>query len=441
MYHNRWYVPLTSLLLLSFLFALMKKFFVYFVLLCVVGVVVYYATQRTASGPVTVLRTTPLERGDLLSTVNATGTLQPQEVVNVGAQVAGLIVAFGEDPNTPAKHIDYCSIVEKDSVLARIDPTFHEAALEQAEATLQSSEANLLQLEARLRLTQNEWKRAEALFQTKTVTDSELDAAKADYDIAKANIEVGKATIRQNKAMVNTAKINLGYCTIVSPVRGTIIDRRVNIGQTVVASLNAPSLFLIAKDLSKMDVWTSVNEADIGRIKLNMPAWFTVDIHENETFRGTVTQIRMNAQMTQNVVTYTVVVSTDNSSGKLLPYLTANVHFEVEKREHVLLVPNVALRWSPDVSQLDPSVNKSVLGETVARDEGKGRIWIDVAGRVKPLEITVGATDGTVTEICGDGLTEGLAVVIGEDDISAAAQDEETSNPFLPKFPRRPPPR
>ena len=417
----------------------MKKFFIYLVLFCVAGAAIYHATHRTASGPVTVLRTVPLRRGDLLSTVNATGTLQPEEVVNVGAQVAGLIVQFGEDSTTPSKHVDYCSIVDQDAVLARIDPTFYEATVEQAEATLQSSEANLLQLEARLRLAENEWKRTEPLLATKAISESEYDNAEADYEVAKANVNVGKATIRQNKAIVNSARINLGYCTIKSPVRGTIIDRRVNIGQTVVASLNAPSLFLIAKDLSKMEVWTSVNEADIGRIKLNMPAWFTVDTHGDEIFRGTVTQIRMNAQMTQNVVTYTVVVSTDNSSGQLLPYLTANVHFEIEKRPQVLLVPNVALRWSPDASQLDPSVSKTVLDTAVGRGEGKGRIWINVNGKVKPLEIVVGAGDGTVTEISGNGLTEGLAVVVGEDEGSADRKEEGTSNPFLPKFPRRPP--
>jgi len=398
--------------------------------------------SRTVSGTITVLRTAPLQRGDLLSTINATGTLQPQEVVNVGAQVAGLIVRFGDDPNTPSGFVDYCSVVEQDAILAIIDPTFHEAALEQAEAALQSSEANLQQLAARYHLAESEWNRQETLRKTGAIAESEYDNAKADYDIAKANVEIGKATIRQNKAMVNTAKINLGYCTIKSPVRGTIIERRVNIGQTVVASLNAPSLFLIAKDLNKMEVWTSVNEADIGQIKLDMPARFTVDAHEDEIFLGTVTQIRMNAQMTQNVVTFTVVVTTDNSSGKLLPYLTANVHFEVEKRPQVLLVPNVALRWLPDAFQLAPSVDTAVLDETVSRAEGKGRIWIDTGGKVKPLEVNVGATDGSVTEISGDTLTEGLAVVIGEDEISAAIKDEATRNPFLPKFPnRRPPPR
>ena len=205
------------------------------------------------------------------------------------------------NPRDPSKSVDFCTVVQKDAVLAKIDPTFYEAAMEQAEATLQQSQANLLQLEAKLRNAEREWKRAESLVPKRAIAETDYDAVLSDYESAKANVAAGKAMIRQNEATVKTARINLGYCTIKSPVRGTIIDRRVNIGQTVVASLNAPSLFLIAKDLSKMQVWASVNEADIGRIRLHMPVHFTVDAHENETFRGEVTQIRMNAQMTQNV--------------------------------------------------------------------------------------------------------------------------------------------
>jgi len=417
----------------------MKKRYFLLALVCV-GVAIYYAMNRATGDSVMFLRTIPIQRGDLQSTVNATGTLQPQEVVNVGAQVAGLIVKFGDDPNTPSKFVDYCSIVEQDAVLAWIDPTFHEAALEQAEAMLQSAEANLLQLEARLRQAENEYKRQAPMRESGAVSESEYDLAKADYEIANANVEIGKATIRQNQAQVNTARINLGYCLIKSPVRGTIIERRVNIGQTVVASLNAPSLFLIAKDLSKMEVWTSVNEADIGKIKLDMPVRFTVDARDDEIFRGTVTQIRMNAQMSQNVVTYTVVVTTDNSDGLLLPYLTANVHFEIDTRSQVLLVPNVALRWSPDAAQLAPSISRTILDEPVARKEGKGRIWVTEGdNRVRPIDVVVGATDGSVTEISGDDLKEGLLVVIGEDDTPADSKDEGTSSPFLPKFPRRQP--
>jgi HlyD family secretion protein len=410
----------------------------------------YYAAHKTVTGPTTCFRTIAIKRGDLLSTISATGTVEPEEVVNVGAQVCGLIVAFGDDPHAPCKSTDYCTVVEKDAVLARIDPTFYESALEQAEATLQNSEANLLQLEAKLRKAEREWKRAESLLSQKAIADTDYDTALSEYESAQANVAAGKAMIRQNKASVKTARINLGYCTIKSPVCGTIIDRRVNIGQTVVANLNAPSLFLIAKDLSKMQVWASVNEADIGRLRLNMAVRFTVDAYEGQTFSGKVTQIRMNAQMTQNVVTYTVIVTTDNSDGKLLPYLTANVQFEVEKKSQVLLVSNAALRWMPEAEQVDPTVDKTLLAEST-ESQKSSQLWIiGQSGLVRPLKVTVGATDGTMSEISADDIKEGMRVVAGEEgdeetdgqDNAASGDEDKTSNPFLPKPPKgsRPPP-
>lgn len=423
----------------------MKNAFLFLLVLFVAGGAAYYVSRNNNSSSSTRLRVTSITRGDLLSTINATGTLQAEEIVNVGAQVAGRIVGFGEDSNSPSGLVDFCSVVEQDTVLARIDPTNYEAALEQAEATLQSSEAQLEQLKAQYQRAENEWKRAQRLMPTRAISESEYDTAQADYEVAAAQVKVGEATIRQNKASVKTAQINLGYCTIQSPVRGTIIDRRVNIGQTVVASLNAPSLFLIAKDLTRMQVWTSVNEADIGRIRLGMNVRFTVDAHENEAFEGVVSQIRMNAQMTQNVVTYTVVVTTDNADGLLLPYLTANVNFEIERKPDVLLIPNAALRWSPDETQLDPSVDKTVIDAELS--EGKGRVWLAGSnGLVKPLEVLIGSTDGIVTEVDGPGTEVGVFVVTGEEekDISSGevSDDTETSNPFLPKMPkgRRPPP-
>ena len=191
----------------------MNKTLAMLLLVCIGGGAAYYISQKPETGPTTLLRTAMLKRGELLSTVNATGTLEPEEVVNVGAQVAGLIVGFGDDPNSPSKHVDYCSIVEQDTVLALIDPTFYKATVEEAEATLESSEANLKQLKAKFRQTESEWKRAETLFATKAISDSEYDTAKADYEMAEANVGVGNAVIRQNKARVETAKINLGYCT------------------------------------------------------------------------------------------------------------------------------------------------------------------------------------------------------------------------------------
>ncbi|HUE16787.1 MAG TPA: efflux RND transporter periplasmic adaptor subunit [Planctomycetaceae bacterium] len=409
----------------------------------------YYSTHKAMAERQTTLRTSAVNRGDLSSTISATGTVEPEEVVNVGAQVSGLIVAFGEDAHSPSKVTDYCSFVEKDAVLARIDPTAYEAALEQTEASLQQAEANLVQLEAKARKAERDWKRAESLRARNAITDADVDSTRSDYESATANVAVGRATVRQAKASVKTSRTNLGYCAIKSPVRGTIIDRRVNIGQTVVASLNAPSLFLIAKDLKRMQVWASVNEADIGRIQINMPVRFTVDAHGREVFLGTVTQIRMNAQMTQNVVTYTVVVTTDNSSGKLLPYLTANVQFELDKRSSVLSVPNGALRWTPEAEQIDPTARGTSSADTLVKTkDAAGRLWIlGQTGLVQPLDVRVGSTDGTTTEVSGDGLKEGMQVVVGEDSEEQLARQEvtgseEASNPFVPKPPKgsRPPP-
>ena len=408
-----------------------------------------YYKSHSAAKPAARLQTAAVTRGDLVSTISATGTVEPEEVVNVGAQVAGLIVSFGPDPRSSSKLIDYGSVVEKDTILARIDPTFYEATLEQMEATLQHSEANQLQLEAKCRQAEREWDRAKVLFPQKAIADTDYDTAQSECESAKANVASGLATIRQNKASVKTARVNLGYCTIKSPVRGTIIDRRVNIGQTVVASLNAPSLFLIAKDLTRMQVWASVNEADIGRIRLEMPVRFTVDAHPDAKFVGKVTQIRMNAQMTQNVVTYTVVVTTDNTSGKLLPYLTANVQFEVARSTGDLLVPNAALRWTPATEQVDPTADPRLIADPSASAPDRGRLWlVGDSGLVRPVEVTVHASDGTMTAVSGNAVREGMRVVSGQEDADAsegqpgAADGDNTSNPFMPKPPKgsRPPP-
>ena len=425
-----------------------------FAILVVLGVAgggaAYYVNHQTVA-PIAHLHTVQIKRGDLLSTISATGTVEPEEVVNVGARVAGLIVAFGNDPHDRSKHVDYGTTVNEGDLLAEIDPIPYDISLEQTKAAFEQSEANLLQYEAKLKQAGREWKRAESLLPKKAIADTDYDTALYNYESAKAAVALGKASVHQNQQAVRLAEVNRGYCTIKSPVRGTIIDRRVNIGQTVVAALNAPSLFLIAKDLTKMQVWASVNEADIGRIRLNMPVRFTVDAHEGQTFHGTVTQIRMNAQMTQNVVTYTVVVTTNNSDGRLLPYLTANVQFEVEKRSQVLLVPNAALRWEPEAEQVDPTVDKTTLSDESAKPQEHGRLWVvNQNGLVQPLEVTVGATDGTMTEISGSNIKEGMRVVAGEEgdeqtsdqDGAATADGDQTSNPFLPKLPKgsKPPP-
>jgi HlyD family secretion protein len=344
---------------------LLKRVLIGLIFLAILTSGAFWFLKRNNS-PQVLFRTVPVKRGDVVATISATGTVEPEEVIDVGAQVAGRIVAFGKDRS--GKTIDYGSMVEKGIVLAQIDSSLYteevaqvRAQLEQARAGVLRAEADLGQLEAKLFQAERDWKRAQQLGPSEALSQSDYDAALSAHQVAKANLAVGKAAlvqakkgVSQSEATMRRAQQNLDYCTIKSPVRGVIIDRRVNIGQTVVASLNAPSLFLIAKDLKRMQLWVAVNEADTGSIRPGQAVTFTVDAQPGQVFQGEVGKIRLNASMTQNVVTYTVEVITDNSSGKLLPYLTANVKFILNSRNSVLMLPNAALRWSPQPEQIAP---------------------------------------------------------------------------------------
>jgi HlyD family secretion protein len=427
------------------------------------GGAAYYRSYVSAE-PLVSFRTATVKRGDLPATITATGTVEPEEIVDVGAQVTGMIAKLGKDPIDPNKDIDYGSKVHQGTVLAHIDDTLYQAQVDQAKANLANSQANLLQLQAHCDQTKQEWERAEKLLPTKAIADTDYDLDVANYKQAVAAVAVGAATIEQAKATLKTAQANLDYCTIKSPIEGVIIDRRVNVGQTVVSSLSASSLALLAKDLRRIQVWASVNEADIGRIKPGTPVTFTVDAFPNEVFQGKVDQIRLNAQMTQNVVTYTVVVATDNAGLKLLPYLTANLSFQVDFRHDVLLIPNAALRWKPRPAQVAPELRSRLAGSLLAsKSSGKGpagaqqaaggaqgaqlagtkpprpakdqehnRVWVKDGDFVRPVEVQVGISDGVTTEISGDKISEGMEVVIGE--IHKDTNTDDTTNPFAPTF-------
>ncbi|MHC1728470.1 MAG: efflux RND transporter periplasmic adaptor subunit [Syntrophobacteraceae bacterium] len=277
-----------------------------------------------------------------------------------------------------------------------------------------------------------------------------MTAALSAFEVAKANLAVGKATIVQSRSAIAQAEANLtrvlqnlDYCTIRSPVRGVIIDRRVNIGQTVVSSFNAPSLFLIAKDLKRMQVWVAVNEADIGSITPGQPVVFTVDAYPGETFDGEVGKIRLNATMTQNVVTYVVEVLTDNSKGRLLPYLTANVKFMLNSRKDVLTVPNAVLRWTPQTEQVAPEDRKPRQEQPRGRPAagaaeagqgyGQGVVWVQNGNFVSPIPVRVGMSDGTATEIQSDQIKEGIQVVLGEQR-KETSEPSQAASPFAPKI-------
>jgi HlyD family secretion protein len=402
------------------------------------------------------------EKGDLLATISATGTTEAEENVDIGAQVQGMIKEFGRDPKDPTHFVDYCSNVEEGTVLAKIDSSIYDAALEkaqadlgQAQANVKLAEANLVALRSKLVQTKRDWDRVKDLRATKALSDFDIDTAQNAYEAAEAAIPGGEATVVANQKMVETAKallhqaqINVGYCTIKSPVKGTIVARRVDIGQTVVSSLSAPSLFLIAKDLKKLQIWASVNEADIGNIRPGQTVRFTVDAFPGQHFKGQVAQIRLNATMTQNVVTYTVIVNTDNSNGKLLPYMTTNLEFEVSRHKNVLRVPNAAVRWQPQPQQVSPAERAAYMkalkrqsgtgaGETTKSSEkesrDKVRVWVEVGEFVKPVSVRIGLTDGTNTEIVSGDLAEGTPVVVGESR-QASADASGTTNPFTPQL-------
>lgn len=422
------------------------------------GVGVWWFRSEGDKGPA--FRTAPVKRGDLVATISATGTVEPTVVVVVGAQVNGLIKNFGKDKY--GKTVDYASVVEEGTVLANIDDSLYVAArdaakaqLGQATANKASADANVLQMKANLLLAQQNWDRAKKLGPSDALAQSAYDQYYANYEVAKANlataeaaVEQAKASMAQSRAALNTAQLNLGYCTIKAPVKGVIIDRQVNIGQTVVASLSAPSLFLLAKDLKRITVWISVNEADVGSIYPGQPVTFTVDAFPNREFKGEVGKIRLNATMTQNVVTYTVEVNTNNDDGKLLPYLTANARFKTGYRQDVLMVPGAALRWSPRPDQIAPEARKKPRSRTESsrrdRNDGHdtagaaqalGTIWVEQGKLVRPVRVKIGLTDGQFTEVEGKDLTEGLRAVIGEGVREAASGSGTDRSPLMPQQP------
>jgi HlyD family secretion protein len=419
---------------------------------------VYGHVERTST-----FLTAAVDKGDILTTINATGTIEPEEVIDIGAQVQGMITEFGRDPNNPSAPIDYGSRVEKGTVLARIDESVYKAAVKQATANLRQLQASVHQAEAYLRSlrskqkqTRRDWERVQKLEPTKALSSMDVDTAMNAYETADAAVPAGEAALESAKravdvstAALETAQLNLNYCTISSPVRGVIVDRRVNIGQTVVASLSAPSLFLLAKDLSRLQIWVSVNEADIGQIQPGVPVSFRVATYPGERFKGKVQQIRLNATMTQNVVTYTVVVATDNPDGRLLPYMTATVDFQTRERRSVLRVPSLALRWQPTPQQVAPEFRAEYLrsaspqagfAKTQSADgasrssRGGERVWVEEGAFLRPVSVDIGLSDGAVTEIVKGELREGMRVVVGETTVEATS---ELKNPFAPKLPAK----
>jgi len=283
-------------------------------------------------------RTTPVQRGDIRVAISATGTLSAISTVTVGSQVSGQVTEV---------LVDFNDKVARGQVIARIDPSTYEAQIAQGNAQVASAQAQLRQAEAALRNAQADYERKASLGERQLVAKSDVDLARAALDQARAQVASAQAQIRQQTASTQTTRVNLDRTVIRSPVDGVILTRSVEPGQTVAASLQAPELFTIAEDLSKMKIELAVDESDIGQVRPGQAVTFTADAFPDRQFRGVVDQVRLAATTTSNVVTYPVVVTVDNSDGTLLPGLTVNAEIEVSKRSGVLKVANAALRYKP----------------------------------------------------------------------------------------------
>lgn len=392
--------------------------------------------------------TVPASRANVRQVVSSTGTLQAVTTVQVGSQVSGTIAKLSADFN---------SKVAKGQVVAQLDQSKFAARVEETRANLLSAQATLAKSKVTVQDTERTLKRTQELKMRELVSQSELDAAQTAFDAAKSQMNVSQAQVGQAQAALNQANIDLGYTVIRSPVDGIVISRNVDVGQTVAASLSAPTLFTIANDLTRMEVHTNVDEADVGNIYEGQEVSFTVDAHPRRRFRGKVHQVRNAPQVIQNVVTYDAVVRINNKELLLKPGMTANVQFLVSEKEDVLTIPNMALRFKPpeDKSETEdllrqaqgrvaPRVGQRRTsrggGSGVGGGEGRNvrqvRIYVLREDKAQPVEVQAGITDGSKTEVVAGPLNADDPVIIGMSSGSTAQAQSGVANPFQPQQPR-----
>jgi HlyD family secretion protein len=366
-----------------------KKIGIAVAIVAVLVILAILAFGRRGDGPE--FRTASVTRGDIQATVTATGAVNAVTTVLVGTQVSGTIKNL---------YVDFNSRVKKGQIIAQIDPATFESQVQQANANLLSAQANLDKSDTALVDTKRTFDRNKELFSKNLIPRSDLDTSETNYEAAKAQVSLAKAQIEQAKASLDYAKQNLEYTKIVSPVDGVVISRNVDVGQTVAASFQTPTLFTIAEDLTKMQIDTNVAESDIGVVNVGQEVEFTVDAYPDTTFKGKVWQIRKAPITVQNVVTYNVVVQVPNRDLKLMPGMTANVSIIISTKRDVLRIPNAVLRFRP---------SEKIAG--AAEKKGPG-VWILEKGKPKRISITLGISDGNYTEIVPGEIKEGQEVIV-----------------------------
>ena len=352
--------------------------------------------------------TAEVDKGDVVSKVTASGTLSALVTVQIGSQVSGRLEEIAVDFNAP---------VHQGDLLARIDPRMFESSLEQAEANLKAARSRLASAKARALDAGRKAERAAGLFEKSVVSKADADSAEAEHVVADADVLSAESAVAQAQAGVHQAELNLAYTEIVSPIDGVVISRNVDVGQTVAASFQSPVLFTIAQDLARMQVQASVSEADVGKLAEGRPASFSVDAWPERKFEGVISQVRYAPQVLSNVVTYQVMVDVENPERVLRPGMTANVTFEVERRDGVIRVPNAALRYvPPDAEKKKPT-------------DGMRTVWVLDGGSPVPVPIKAGITDGSFTEVAGGALAPGAAIIT---DSTGGAAPASGGSPFTP---------
>jgi HlyD family secretion protein len=446
----------------------MKRLAIWLSVVTLLGVAGFFGWRyrKAHAPPAYTFQTEPVTRHDIVGKITATGTLLATVTVTVGTQVSGRVQKILVDFNSPVK---------KGQLIAKIDPLLFEAALEQSRANYLQATAQLESAKAQALLNQKLYARELALQKDNLAAQQDVDSAETAAAVAVANVAVAKASLAQAQASLHQAETNLDYTNIVSPIDGTVISRSVDVGQTVAASLSTPTLFTIAQDLTRMQVNTNVSEGDVGRLQEKMDAYFTVDAFPGRRFKGRISQIRNAATTTQNVVTYDAVIDVDNSDLKLRPGMTASSTVIYDEKRDVLGVPNTALRFHPPPEIADPvpssdgrahahgsrghgnhgavdggaerprgdwkerhgggsasgsgagSGTGSAATDATGSEEARANkdrkvLWVVNGDRLSPVMVHTGLTDGTVTEVLGDALPEGSAVVV---DVSSASKASE----------------
>jgi HlyD family secretion protein len=345
--------------------------------------------------------TAPVTRGAVIRSVTATGSVNPEITVQVGTYVSGVIEQL---------YCDYNTKVAKGQLCAKIDARPYQTVVDQDRANLAAANAQLAKDQTSANYAKLTYERTLGLHDRAIVSQDALDSAKSAFDQAAAQIDLDRSTIAQRQASLDASEINLTYTNIVSPVDGTVVSRNVTMGQTVAASFQTPTLFLIATDLTKMQVDANVSESDIGGVAVGKPASFTVEAFPGHVFDGSVTQVRQAPQSVQNVVTYDVVISVSNRDLLLKPGMTATVRVIGSRRDDVLRVPDQALRYSPGGAS---SGERGTTGERV-KAGATGQVWVLRDGKTVEVPVTLGLDDDTNTEIIGGDVKAGEEVVTGE---------------------------